>query len=61
MILSQGFYGLYPADNFMFRVYNSNAGTIIFTNRVVFFFVSHAIYFGSDRNQNQRQKFVHTF
>ena len=53
MILSQGFYGLYPADNFMFRVYNSNAGTIIFTNRVVFFFVSHAIFLFRQRSESK--------
>ena len=44
MILSQESYGLYPADYFMFKVDNSKATTIVFTNRVLFFFVSHAIF-----------------
>ena len=37
MILSQESYGLYPADYFMFKVDNSKATTIVFTNRVLFF------------------------
>ena len=37
MILSQESYGLYPADYFMFKVDNSKAKTIVFTNRVLFF------------------------